>query len=68
MPRRHRRSGPGGCSVAEARLLSLHAIVPVYFYTSKHLVRPEVLGFEANPLDHHPSRWLRLRTPVAAKP
>lgn len=54
--------------LAEARLLSLHAIVPVYFYTSKHLVRPEVLGFEANPLDHHPSRWLRLRTPVAAQP
>lgn len=43
----------------EARLLALHALVPVYFYTSKHLVRPELLGFEANPLDHHPSRFLR---------
>lgn len=46
---------------AEARLLAQHAIVPVYFYTSKHLVRPEVRGFEANPLDHHPSRFLRFR-------
>lgn len=45
---------------AEARLLSLHAVVPVYFYTSKHLVRPEVQGYEANALDHHPSRFLRL--------
>lgn len=45
---------------AQSRLLAQHAIVPVYFYTSKHLVRPEVQGFEANPLDHHPSRFLRL--------
>jgi oligopeptide transport system substrate-binding protein len=45
---------------AEARLLSQHAVVPIYFYTSKHLVRPEVLGFEPNPLDHHASRYLRL--------
>lgn len=43
---------------AEARLLAAHAIVPIYFYTSKHLVRPEVRGFEANPLDRHPSRFL----------
>jgi oligopeptide transport system substrate-binding protein len=46
---------------AEARLLQAHALVPLYFYTSKHLVRPEVEGFEANPLDRHPSRFLRLR-------
>lgn len=45
---------------AEARLLSAHTILPIYFYTSKHLVRPEVQGFEANPLDRHPSRFLRL--------
>ena len=48
---------------AEAHLLARHAVVPVYFYTSKHLVRPEVHGFEANPLDHHPSRFLSI-TPV----
>jgi len=45
---------------AEAHLLSKHSVVPVYFYTSKHLVRPEVRGFEANPLDHHPSRFLSI--------
>jgi len=45
---------------AESRLLAQHALVPVYFYTSKHLVRPEVQGFEANALDHHASRFLRL--------
>lgn len=45
---------------AEARLLAQQAIVPVYFYTSKHLVRPEVQGFEANALDHHVSRFLHL--------
>ncbi len=45
---------------AEARLLSAHTILPIYFYTSKHLVRPEIEGFEANALDRHPSRFLRL--------
>ena len=45
---------------AEARLLSAHTILPIYFYTSKHLVRPEVQGFEANALDRHPSRFLSL--------
>jgi oligopeptide transport system substrate-binding protein len=49
---------------AETRLLAAHAIVPIYFYTSKHLVHPSVLGFEPNPLDRHPSRFLR----IAAEP
>ena len=44
---------------AEQKLLNAHALVPLYFYTSKHLVRPEVAGFEPNPLDRHSSRWLR---------
>ena len=46
---------------AEVRLLNAHAVLPLYFYTSKHLVAERVLGFEANPLDRHGSRWLRLR-------
>lgn len=45
---------------AEARVLAEHALIPVYHYSSKHLVRPEVGGFEANPLDRHPSRFLTL--------
>lgn len=44
---------------AEARLQATHAVVPLYFYTSRHLVHRDVLGFEANPLDRHPSRFLR---------
>jgi len=46
---------------AEVRLLNVHAVLPLYFYTSKHLVSDRVLGFGANPLDRHASRWLRLR-------
>lgn len=46
---------------AEQKLLNDQATIPLYFYTSKHLVRPEVLGFEPNPLDRHASRWLRWR-------
>ncbi len=46
---------------AETRLLHAHVLIPLYFYTSKHLVSPQVAGFEANPLDRHPSRWLQLR-------
>ncbi|GAB2651152.1 peptide ABC transporter substrate-binding protein [Arenimonas aestuarii] len=46
---------------AEARLQSAHAVLPLYHYTSKHLVHPDVQGFEANPLDRHPSRFLQLR-------
>ncbi|MEO6173358.1 MAG: peptide ABC transporter substrate-binding protein, partial [Arenimonas sp.] len=50
---------------AEIRLLSHHAVMPIYFYVSKHLVSPQVQGYEANLLDHHPSRFLRLQ---ASKP
>jgi len=46
---------------AEIRLLSEHAVMPVYFYVSKHLVSPEVQGYESNLLDQHPSRFLRLQ-------
>jgi oligopeptide transport system substrate-binding protein len=42
----------------EARLLDAQPLVPLYFYTSKHLVKPWVGGFVANPLDHHASRFL----------
>jgi oligopeptide transport system substrate-binding protein len=46
---------------AEARLLDAQPILPIFHYVSKHLVRDEVEGFIANPLDRHPSRWMRLR-------
>lgn len=50
---------------AEARLLATHAILPLYIYTSKHLVDPRLEGFEANLLDRHPSRWLRWKDGAA---
>jgi oligopeptide transport system substrate-binding protein len=45
---------------AEARLLASQPMIPLYFYTSKHLVKPTVHGFRANPLDHHASRFMTL--------
>lgn len=50
---------------AEQRVLNLHAVVPLYFYTSKHLVDPRVRGFEANALDRHASRWMELESPAS---
>ncbi|MEO5596235.1 MAG: ABC transporter substrate-binding protein, partial [Lysobacteraceae bacterium] len=57
---------------AEAHLLDKQAVIPLYFYASKHLVKPRVRGFVANPLDHHASRFLSLDQvppkPVPLKP
>lgn len=46
---------------AEQRLLDAHPILPLYFYTSKHLVDARLEGFNPNPLDRHATRWLRWR-------
>ncbi len=45
---------------AERVLLADHPVVPLYFYVSKHLVRPEVRGWEDNVLDYHYSQHLSL--------
>ncbi len=45
---------------AEQRLLNNDAAIPLYFYSSKHLVSQRVRGFESNALDRHASRWLSL--------
>ena len=50
---------------AEAAMLADNPIIPLYFYVSKHLVSPDVSGFESNVLDRHPSRYLR-KTGTAA--
>ena len=47
---------------AEERLLDRNAIIPLYYYVSRHLVRPEISGYEDNPMDIHLSRYLS-RTP-----
>ena len=49
---------------AEARLLAAQPVVPLYFYASKHLVKPWVDGYAANPLDHHASRFLSWKDAV----
>jgi len=43
---------------AEARLLAAQVIIPIYHYVSRHLVKPDIRGHRANPLDHHYSRHL----------
>ena len=44
---------------AEQRLLDAHAVIPIYHYSSKHLVSRKLCGYHAHPLDHHPSEFLR---------
>lgn len=48
---------------AEERLLERNAIIPLYYYVSRHLVHPEISGYEDNPMDIHLSRYLS-RTPA----
>ncbi|MDX1515543.1 MAG: peptide ABC transporter substrate-binding protein [Woeseiaceae bacterium] len=47
---------------AERLLLEDHAVMPLYFYVSKHLVHPAVRGWRDNVLDYHYSRHLSLDT------
>jgi oligopeptide transport system substrate-binding protein len=43
---------------AERVLLEDMPIIPIYYYVSKHLVKPWVGGFESNIMDHHYSKHL----------
>lgn len=52
---------------AERVLLADHAVIPLYFYVSKHLIKPGVRGWEDNVLDYHYSQHLRL-VPADAEP
>ena len=45
---------------AEAHLLADNPVIPVYFFVSKHMVKPHVLGFEDNVTDRHPTRFLAI--------
>lgn len=45
---------------AETHLLDQHVIIPLHYYVSRHLVKPEVIGFEDNLMDVHLTRWLAL--------
>jgi oligopeptide transport system substrate-binding protein len=43
---------------AELKLVADQPVIPLYFYVSKHMVSPDIRGFEANAVDRHPSRFL----------
>jgi oligopeptide transport system substrate-binding protein len=48
---------------AERIMLQDHPAIPIYFWVSKHLVRPEVQGWGDNVLDYHYSQHLSLSAP-----
>jgi oligopeptide transport system substrate-binding protein len=54
---------------AEALLLQGAPLIPIYHYTHVFLLQPSVQGWYANPLDHHPYKyvWLEDR-PTGAAP
>lgn len=45
---------------AEALLLEAQPVIPVYFYTSKTLLKPYVKGFVGNPMGHYYSKDLSI--------
>jgi oligopeptide transport system substrate-binding protein len=53
-------------AAAEAVALEAAPLMPLYFYVSKKLVKPEVRGIEENPLNIHPSRFVRLCAPAGS--
>lgn len=46
---------------AERVMLADHPTIPIYFYVSKHLVKPRVAGWGDNVLDYHYSQHLSLK-------
>ena len=48
-------------------MLADHPVIPLYFYVSKHLVSPDVVGWEDNVLDYHYSQHLSL-APTSVTP
>ena len=48
---------------AEQEILNTYAIVPLYFYVTKHLVKPHVIGYRPNALNHDRSQHYRIERP-----
>jgi oligopeptide transport system substrate-binding protein len=48
--------------LAEAQLAEDMPVIPLYYYVSRHLVRPRVSGYADNLRDIHLSRYLQLET------
>ncbi len=45
---------------AEERVLENYPVIPMYFYVSKHLVKPHVRGYEPNIMDRNYSQHYRI--------
>lgn len=43
---------------AERRLLDNYSLIPIYFFVSKHMVKPYVRGYQENVMDHWHSKYL----------
>ena len=50
---------------AEREMLANHPLIPLYYYVNKHLVSPDVEGWQDNVLDYHYSHHLSLRAGAA---
>jgi ABC-type oligopeptide transport system substrate-binding subunit len=48
---------------AERELLNNYAVIPLYFYVTKHLVKPWVIGYRPNALDHDRTQYYRIERP-----
>lgn len=48
---------------AEKRLIDNFSFIPVYYFVSKHMVKPYVSGYEANVMDHWQSKYLKVNRP-----
>lgn len=48
---------------AEKRLIDNFSLIPVYYFVSKHMVKPYVSGYEANVMDHWQSKYLKVNRP-----
>ena len=60
----HRTAGPARAAafaVAEQRMLADTAVIPLYFYVTKHLVAPRVVGWREDRLNLQPSRMLSVK-------
>jgi len=47
-------------AAAESRMLEQYPVIPLYYYTTNRLVRPEVAGYRINILDRDPSVYYGL--------
>ncbi len=47
-------------AAAERELLEAYAVIPMYFYVTRHLVKPHVRGYRPNALDHDKTQHYRI--------